>query len=283
MSAFAGSAVNTKNALRTFLTSSSDFSLDRATHQRDTSAAVAHSTSPCVISSTGALLPTLSASITAMRSTPRESADHHEPRPPVTTDVAAVRSVPASHVETPVSVQRSPKQPAACLPSAAAVFSTITDIARFGINSTGHPPLAVPLLVEPGIHGARPIFGTLAVTSVPQASTSLGPVVLPAGFVAAGSALRLPLAPVPRAVSMVTTAGALGHGSNVEPSQVGATTTDGATGSRFDQHHDPSSALNWKLKMARDHVSSCLHRHAVIWVTQTDPQKIGSLVDKILV
>jgi len=180
------------------------------------------------------------------------------------TDGSAGHSIPTSRVEMTASLQKSPKQSPAYLP-AAAIFPTITDIARFSINSTGHPPLAVPFLVagpppvEQGIRG-RQIFGTLAMTSVPQPSSSLSSIVLPAGFVA-GPAVRLPVAPVQSEVSLVTTTSAVLQSSAVERSPVtsqAVVTDEERIGAPVEQadHHDMSSAVNWKLKMARDHVSN---------------------------
>lgn len=263
---FVGAKVDTKNALRTFLTSSSDFSSDPAARQRESTAPVTHANSPLVTAVTVTTdtrncpppVPAFTASLRAAH----HSADL-EARSASNNDVAAGHSLPASRVETAASIQKSPRPSAPCLP-AAAIFPTITDIARFNINSTGHPPMAVPFLVagppavEPAIRG-RQIFGTLAVTSVPQPPTSLSSIVLPAGFVA-GTALRLPVAPVQSRMNVITTMDAASHGEPAVRSPISsqATTTDeDLIGARVDQseHQDVSSAVNWKLKMARDHVS----------------------------
>lgn len=257
-----GATVDTKNALRTFLTSSNDFSSNNAPRQRESSimAAIVRSSPPRVSEATvtthSSVPPVLpSASLVRPTHDTADPAVHPVPK----TDSFAGRSLPTSHVETTAFLQKSPRQSAPCLP-AAAVFPAITDIARFSINSTGRPPLAVPLLVagvppvDPGIRG-RPLFGTLAMTSVPQPTSALSSVVLPAGFVA-GSALRLPVAPVQPAISMTATSPLI-HGGTVERSQ-GLTTNVDQSGPRAEpsDHHDLSSAINWKLKMARDHVSN---------------------------
>lgn len=260
---FPGATVDTKNALRTFLTSSNDFSSDGAARQSESMAAVTRSNSSRVpevaVTSTTHSSSSPSSSNAPLR-LPRDSAD------------GAGRS--ASHADnfmghslpTTAPLQKSPRQSAPCLPTAA-IFPAITDIARFSINSTAHPPLAVPFLVAPpveqGIRG-RPIFGTLAMTSVPQpsssSSSSISSIVLPAGFVT-GSTLRLPVAPVQPAISVVTTTSLL-HGHTAERSPVSsqtATSNDNPVSARIEHSdsQDVSLAMNWKLKMARDHVSSC--------------------------
>lgn len=257
---FAGATVDTKNALRTFLTSSSDFSSSSASrhHESGSAAATARSNSPrvsdiAVTSSTHSSVPPCTS---LMRAAPNVAITsvHSAAK----TDSLAGRFLSTGHRETATSLQKSPRQSAPYLP-AAAVFPTITDIARFSINSTGHPPLAVPLLVagvppvDPGIR-SRQLFSALAVTSVPQPPPSLG--FLPTGFVA-GSALRLPVAPLPPAIS-VTAATPLIHGGTAERTQE-LTATRNPSGPQAEQpdHHDVSSAVNWKLKMARDHVSNC--------------------------
>lgn len=254
---FPGATVDTKNALRTFLTSSNDFSSDGAARQRESIAAVTRSNSSRVpeVTVTSAIHSSSPpSSSTASLRLPRDSAD------------GAGRS--ASHADsfTTAPLQKSPRQSAPCLPTAA-IFPAITDIARFSINSTAHPPLAVPFLVAPpveqGIRG-RPIFGTLAMTSVPQpslssSSSSISSIVLPAGFVT-GSTLRLPVAPMQPAISVVTTTSLL-HGHTAERSPVAsqtATSNDNPVSARVEHsdNQDVSLAMNWKLKMARDHVSS---------------------------
>ena len=269
---YIGATVDTKNALRTFLTSSSDFSSDASARQREGAVPVACTSSLSVSEVRLAVStrpPPLPASIASVRPTAHYSADHGV-RPAASTEGPAIQSLPTSRVETTSAIQKSPRQSAPCLP-AAAIFPTITDIARFSINSTGHPPpLAVPFLVarpqavEPGVR-ARQLFGTLAVTSVPQPSTSLGSFVLPAGFMAPGSALRLPVAPVPpAAVSVVTTTAAPLSEVALERSPVSCWVTaaaDSLTSSappvdHQSVHHDVLSPVNWKLKMARDHVST---------------------------
>ena len=260
---FPGATVDTKNALRTFLTSSNDFSSDGAARQRESTALSTCSNSSRVpevnvtSSTRNSLLP-MPTSTASLR--PARDAADHKARSVSNTDGFSSHSLPTGRVETIASLQKSPKQSATCLP-AAAIFPAITDIARFSINSTGHPSLAVPFLVagtppvEPGIRG-RQIFGTLAVTTVPQPSTSLSSIVLPAGFMA-GSALRLPLAPMQPAISVVTTTNPLLHGHTVASSH-GVTTVADASSARAEHsdHQDVSTAVNWKLKMARDHVSN---------------------------
>jgi len=263
---FLDAAIDAKNALRTFLTSSSDFTSDGAAQRREVNAAVMYSNSArvaevVVTSGTRTSPPPVTACVPSVRPT-RDSNDH-EVRSASNTDRFASHFLPASCVETTVSVQKSPRQPAACLP-ATTVFPSITDIARFSINSTGHPPLAVPFLVagaapvEPGIRG-RQIFGALAVTSVPQPPSSLSSLVLPAGFMAR-TALRLPLAPVQPALSIVTTTSPLlqcrSSEQSASSSQVPTTSEDqrGPCVEHMD-HQNVPTAVNWKLKMARDHVS----------------------------
>ena len=265
---FLGATVDTKNALRTFLTSSNDFSSEAAVRQRESVAPMACTNSPSVsdvtlTSSTHNYPPPLPASTASLQ--PAHSSANHEVQSASSTAASsASQSLPTSRVETNASLQKSPRQSAACLP-AAAIFPAITDISRFSINSTGYPPLAVPVLVagpqpvEPGIRG-RQIFGTLPVTGVPQPSSALSSVVLPAGFVA-GSALRLPVAPLQPGNSIVTTTNAVLHSDVVERSPVTSqalTTDECLSGERVDQsdHQDVSSPVNWKLKMARDHVSN---------------------------
>jgi len=261
---FPGATVDTKNALRTFLTSSNDFSSDGAARQRESTPAVARSSSSRVpeVTVTSATRSTPPPSSTASLRPPRDYADGAG-RSASQTDSFTGHSLP-----TTATLQKSPRQSAPCLPTAA-IFPAITDIARFSINSTGHPPLAVPFLVAPpvdqGIRG-RPIFGTLAVTSVPQpsslsSSSSISSIVLPAGFVA-GSTLRLPVAPMPPAISVVTTTNSLSHGHTAQRSPIGSQTAmsndnPSSTRAEHSDHQDVSSAMNWKLKMARDHVSSC--------------------------
>jgi len=256
-----GATADTKNAVWTFLTSSNDFSPNSAARQRESMAPVIRSSSPrlseaTATSGTRSSVPPVPPTTSLVRPAPNatDPAVHAAPK----TDSLAGRSLPTSHIETTAALQKSPRQSAPCLP-AAAVFPTITDIARFSINSTGHPPLAVPLLVagvppvDPGIRG-RQLFGALAVTSVPQPSSSLS--FLPAGFVAR-SALRLPVAPVQPVIS-VTTTNPVMHGVAAERIHGLTAANEGPSGPRgeLSDHHDVSSAVNWKLKMARDHVSN---------------------------
>jgi len=260
-----GATDDTKNALRTFLTSSNDFSSNGAARQRESMVPVARSMSslvPGVTVTSGAHnspLPVPASSVSL-----RPVRDSAEVRSASNTAGFAGHFLPAGHVESTTALQKSPRQSAPCLP-AAAIFPNINDIARFSISSTGHPPLAVPFLVtrtpsvEPGIHG-RQIFGTLGMTSMPQPSSSLSSIVLPAGFVA-GSALRLPLGPVQQAISVVTTTNPLLHGHTAGRSPVSSQavgTNDDPVIARVEHsdHQDVSSAMNWKLKMARDHVSN---------------------------
>jgi len=256
---YVGATIDTKNALRTFLTSSSDFSSNAA-------APVACTNAPSVSEVTAATSarscpPPQPASVASVRPTAHYPADHQVRSAAAGTDGGpAVPSLPASRMEATAFLQKSPRQSAPCLP-AAAIFPTITDIARFSINSTGHPPLAVPFLVarpqavDAGIRG-RQLFG-----SVPQPSASLSSIVLPAGFMAPGTALRLPVAPMQQqaAVGVVTSARSDVVRSPIS-SQLTVTTADDSltTTARADQadHHDVLSPVNWKLKMARDHVSS---------------------------
>jgi len=253
-----GATADTKNAVWTFLTSSNDFSPNSSARQRESMAPVIRSSSPRLseATATSGTRSSVPPTTSLVRPAPNVTnpAVHAAPR----TDNLAGHSLPTSHIETTASLQKSPRQSAPCLP-AAAVFPTITDIARFSINSTGHPPLAVPLLVagvppvDPGIRG-RQLFGALAVTSVPQPSSSLS--FLPAGFVAR-SALRLPVAPVQPVIS-VTTTNPVMHGVTAERIRGLTATNEDPTGPRSElsDHHDVSSAVNWKLKMARDHVSN---------------------------
>lgn len=270
---FLGATVDTKNALRTFLTSSSDFSTDTAARQRENAAAAAHSTSSLWVSDVtvttsarGSFPPVVLASTVPLP--PARDAAVREGQSASSADSFMGHLLPPTgRIETTASLQKSPRQSAPCLP-AAAIFPAITDIARFSINSTGHPPLAVPFLVAGappvetvGIRG-RPIF---AMTSVPQPSApGISSMVLPPGFVA-GSALRLPIAPVQPAISVVTTTSPLLHGGTAAErspisSQVVTTKTTNdfaSTGHvEYSEHQDMSSALNWKLKMAREHVSN---------------------------
>ena len=265
-----GGTVDTKNALRTFLTSSSDFSHGSgAGRPRENMVQMARHNLPRDVEMTATrdsvlLVP----SSTAPARRPRDVSDRDVWSALKAEPVSASLCLPKAHVTTTASHQKSPRQAAACLP-AAAVFPAITDIARFSINSTGHPPLAVPLLmaqsVDAGIRG-RHIFGALAVTSVPQPSSSLSSIVLPPGF-AAGPTLRLPLAPVQPVMSVVTTASALLPGDTAERTEANSQAVTAseapapapAAAPHVDQlpaHQDVSSAVNWKLKMARDHVSN---------------------------
>ena len=252
-----GATVDTKNALRTFLTSSSDFSSNNAPRQRESSIMV-RSSSPLVsevtVSTHSSVLPVPpSASLIRPAHDAADPAVNSAPK----TDSFAGCSFSTSHIETTASLQKSPRQSAPCLP-AAAVFPTITDIARLSINSTRRPPLAVPLLVagvppvDPGICG-RQLFGTLAMTSVPQPPSALSSVVLPAGFIPR-SAVRLPVAPVQPAVNVTTTNTPI-HGCTAERS-LGSAASEDSSGphAELSDHYDASSAVNWKLKMARDHV-----------------------------
>lgn len=262
---FPGRTTDTKNALRTFLTSSSDFSSDSAARQREGLAPVVLSNlSRLPVVSVTSSVSKRAAPEPAFTASSRPARDSAELQTASNTDVFAGRFLPTAHVETTNPLQKSPRQSSACLP-AAAIFPTITDIARFSITSTGHPPLAVPFLVagtapvESGIRG-RQIFGTLAVTSVPQPSSSLSSIVLPAGIVA-GSALRLPVAPVQPAISVVTTTTPSLLAHTAERSPIGSqavTTNEDRSDAHVHRpdHQDGSSAMNWKLKMARDHVSN---------------------------
>ena len=260
-----GATDDTKNALRTFLTNSTDFLSNSAARQNESGsmASMVCSSSPRIFevaatSATRNSVPPVPPSTSLMR--PAHDVADAVVRSVPRSDSLASHALPTSHVEATSALQKSPRQSAPSLP-AAAVFPTITDIARFSINSTGHSPLAVPLLVagvppvDPGTRG-RQLVGTLAVTSVPQPSASLSSLVFPAGFVA-GSALRLPVAPVQPAISM-TVAHPLIHGGGTAERTQGLTSNRDSSGphGELSDHHDMSSALNWKLKMAREHVSN---------------------------